>query len=295
VKCRAWPAGPGRFLPGFVTAGKGTLRLTPTTMTPVTPIAFSCERLGKAFASRRGIVSALEDVSLSVREREFVCIVGPSGCGKTTLLKLIAGLLRPTSGRVTFEAEVQNGVLRTALVFQEHGLFPWMTVLDNVAFGLEMRALSRSESRERARDFIDKVGLAAFMRNYPHELSFGMRQRVGIARAFVADPQILLMDEPFGALDAQTKRLLQDELLRIWRHNQKTVVFVSHDIEETVRLGDRVLVMTGRPGRIREEIPVPLPRPRELSQKDRPEIAETTWRIWKMLEDEVRRELNMPS
>lgn len=257
-------------------------------------MGFECQHLCKEYQTRNGIIPALEDMSFSVGEREFVCIVGPSGCGKTTLLKLIAGLLEPTSGRIAFSAEPADGRPRSALVFQEHGLFPWMTVLDNVAFGLEMRGVGREERRCRARAFVEKVGLAHFADNYPHELSVGMRQRVGISRAFVAGAPILLMDEPFGSLDAQTRLVLQEELLRLWKHEQKSVVYVTHDIEEAVLLGDRVLVMTGRPGSIREEIPIPLPRPRDLSASEQPEVMEIKWHIWKMLKEEVRKSLWIP-
>jgi NitT/TauT family transport system ATP-binding protein len=258
---------------------------------PSSPTVLKCQHLCKSYRSRNGSVRALNDVSFSVGEREFLCIVGPSGCGKTTLLKLIAGLLRPTSGRITFAAAPSGVQLRSALVFQDHGLFPWMTVLDNVAFGLEMQGVGRQEREDGARSFIEKVGLASFASTYPHELSVGMRQRVGIARAFVADAQMLLMDEPFGSLDTQTRRVLQEELLRIWKEYQKLVVYVTHDIEEAILLGDRVLVMSGRPGRIREDILVPLVRPRDLSGKDDPEVTEMKRRIWKMLEDEVRSSL----
>ena len=261
----------------------------------ISPMRFECQHLGKAYQTRSGVVPALEDVTFTIRGQEFVCIVGPSGCGKTTLLKLIAGLLEPTSGRIIFDAKPADDRPRSALVFQEHGLFPWMTVLDNVAFGLEMQGVGRQERRGWARAFIEKVGLAPFAHSYPHELSVGMRQRVGIARAFVADPEILLMDEPFGSLDAQTRLVLQEELLRIWKDHQKLVVYVTHDIEEAVLLGDRVLVMTGRPGRIREEIPIPLGRPRDLSAREQPDVMEIKWHIWKMLEDEVRKSLWIPS
>jgi NitT/TauT family transport system ATP-binding protein len=263
-------------------------------MIPLNPMRFECQRLSKAYQTRSRVVPALEDVTFSVVEQEFVCIVGPSGCGKTTLLKLIAGLLEPTSGRIIFAAEPADGRPRSALVFQEHGLFPWMTVVDNVAFGLEMQGVGREERRARARAFIEQVGLASFADSYPHELSIGMRQRVGIARAFVADAPILLMDEPFGSLDAQTRLVLQEELLRIWKDHQKLVVYVTHDIEEAVLLGDRVLVMTGRPGRIGEVIPIPLGRPRDLSAGEQPDVTEIKWHIWKMLKDEVRKSLWIP-
>jgi len=264
-------------------------------MISTSPMGFECQHLYKAYQTRNCVVPALEDVTFSVGEQEFICIIGPSGCGKTTLLKLLAGLLEPTSGRIVFAAEPADGRPRRALVFQEHGLFPWMTVLDNVAFGLEMRGVGREERHHQARAFVEKVGLAHFAGSYPHELSVGMRQRVGISRAFVADAPILLMDEPFGSLDAQTRQVLQEELLRLWKDDQKLVVYVTHDIEEAVLLGDRVLVMTGRPGSIREDIPIPLPRPRDLSPREQPEVTEIKWHIWKMLEEEVRESLWIPN
>ena len=250
---------------------------------------FECRQLRKLFQTRNGPISALEDINFHVRDKEFVCIVGPSGCGKTTLLKLIAGLLKSTSGQIIFVGASTNSQPQSALVFQEHGLFPWMTVLDNVAFGLEMHGVGREERHLHAMAFIGKVGLASFKDNYPHELSVGMRQRVGIARAFVSDSQILLMDEPFGSLDAQTKLILQEELLKIWRENQKCVVYITHDIEEALFLGDRVLVMTARPGHIREEIHIPFTRPRDLSIKERPDFTKMKGHIWKILEEEVRK------
>lgn len=254
-----------------------------------------CEKLGMVYPAANGGVRALEDLSFTARAEQFICIVGPSGCGKTTLLKVIAGLLAPSSGKVIFSRSPDGSRPRTALVFQEHGLFPWLRVLDNVAFGLEMQGVRRQESRDRARAFIDRVGLTPFAASFPHELSVGMRQRVAVARAFVSNPHILLMDEPFGALDAQTRLVLQDELLRTWRDDPKMVIHVTHDIEEAVRLGDRVLVMTGRPGRIQEEIDIPLDRPRDATSRTQPELAEIKWHIWKILEDDVRRDLCLPT
>jgi NitT/TauT family transport system ATP-binding protein len=250
-----------------------------------------CKKLSKSFQTRNGVVHALEDVTFHVGEKELVCIVGPSGCGKTTLLRLIAGLLKPTAGKIVFQSAPDKHRPQNAMVFQEHGLFPWMTVLDNVAFGLEARGVGRKERRSLAGKFIEKLGLAPFAESYPYQLSVGMRQRAGIARAFLVNPQILLMDEPFGSLDAQTKKLLQEELLNIWRDQQVLILYVTHDIEEAVLLGDRVMVMTGRPGSILEVIQIPLDRPRDMFAREQSEIIETKWHIWKMLRDEVRKSL----
>jgi NitT/TauT family transport system ATP-binding protein len=251
-----------------------------------------CENVGFVYPSRRGAVRALDGVSFSAHDQELVSIVGPSGCGKSTLLRIVAGLRPPTEGRVVFEDADGNGRPRCGLVFQEAGLFPWMTVLDNLAFGLEMQGIGRAERVERAMAFADRLGLAAFARHYPHELSVGMRQRVDIGRAFVADAPLLLMDEPFGALDAQTRRVLQEELLNIWSSSRKLALFITHDIDEAVLLADRVIVMSGRPGTIRDEIVVPLPRPRDLA-RDRQHIHEVTWHIWQLLEADVRRGLSI--
>lgn len=257
-------------------------------------MGFTCQELGKSYQTRNGVVNALEDVTFSVRDGEFVCIVGPSGCGKSTLIKILAGLLEQTSGRITFDSETARDQRLNALVFQEHGLYPWMTVLDNVAFGLEAQGVGLQERRDKARGLIGRMGLARFAESYPHELSVGMRQRVGIARALLVDPQMLLMDEPFASLDAQTKQALQLDLLRIWREYRKSVVYITHDIEEAVVLGDRILVMTGHPGRIRQEIPVPLDRPRDPSDREQSsQISEIRWRIWKILEEEVQRSLGV--
>jgi NitT/TauT family transport system ATP-binding protein len=177
------------------------------------------------------------------------------------------------------------------MVFQERGLFPWMSVLDNAAFGLEMLGIGPRERHARASAFIERVGLAAFTHSYPHELSVGMCQRVAIARAFVTDPDILLMDEPFGALDAQTRLVLQEELLHVWKEQRRLVLYVTHDIDEAVMLGDRVLVMSGRPGSIRQDIRVPLARPRDLLNRENPVIAEIRWQIWQTLRDEVHKSL----
>lgn len=262
-------------------------------MTPESAPRFACHHLGMTYETRNGHVVALDDITFGVDEREFVCLVGPSGCGKTTLLKIIAALQPPTTGEVVFTGPV-NGQPQSALVFQEHAVFPWMSVIDNVAFGLEMQGVGKRERHDRARAFIDRVGLSAFAGHHPHELSVGMRQRVGIARAFVSGVPILLMDEPFGSLDAQTRLVLQQELLRIWKDDRKLVLYVTHDLDEAFLLGDRILVMSGRPGRILEEIPIPLGRPRSMEDLANPEISELKWHVWRLIEAEVRKGLSLP-
>jgi NitT/TauT family transport system ATP-binding protein len=256
-------------------------------------MGFAVRSVGRTFAGSGGEVAALTDVAFEVADRELVAIVGPSGCGKTTLLRILAGALEPSRGRVEFARPVAPGRLRCALVFQEHGLLPWRSVLDNVALGLELAGVPRREREAPARAFIDQLGLGRFAAAYPHELSAGMRQRVALARAFVTDPEILLLDEPFAALDAQTRRVLQEELMRIWRDHRKTVVLVTHDIEEALLLGDRVLLMSGRPGRILEDHRVPLPRPRRPGQVLAPEVADIRRHIWGALEREVKTSLGL--
>lgn len=253
-----------------------------------------CQGVWKSYGTRTGVLSVLEDVTCRVHRQEFVCIVGPSGCGKTTFLKILAGLLKPTSGEIRF-CELPNGKPSTAMVFQDHGLLPWRTVIENVSFGLEMRGAGREERREKALAFIEKIGLASFAHSFPHQLSAGMRQRVGIARAFVMDPKILLMDEPLSSLDAQTRRLMQEEILKLWRDDRKSVVYITHDIEEAVLLADRVIVMTGRPTRIREEIAISLDRPRDLSGCAGADMTAIVRHIWGILKEEVRKTLWFPT
>jgi len=252
---------------------------------------FACTALSKHFLEKREQLAALRDVSFAVERGEFVCVIGPSGCGKSTLLRLIAGLLPASSGEMQF-APLEGSRPQTAMVFQSQGLFPWMKVLDNVAFGLEMQGLSRDRRQGRAREFLEKVGLVDFVNAYPHTLSGGMQQRVGILRAFLADPEILLMDEPFGMLDAQTRLVMQDELLHLWQQRRHTVVYVTHDIEEAITLGDRILVMSGRPGSILADIRVDLPRPRQR-QRMSAKAARLRTRIWNMLRDEVVRDMRI--
>jgi NitT/TauT family transport system ATP-binding protein len=266
--------------------------VTATTSTDVAaPVAprtgaarhFTCDRVSHTFAGDRGAVVALSGVSLAVDVNEFVCVVGPSGCGKSTLLRIIAGLQEPTSGAVRFEGEHAAQRLRGGLVVQEHGTFPWMSALENVAFGLELQGMARTERRARALAYLERVGLSAFASHYPHELSVGMRQRLGIGRAMVVDAPLLLMDEPFAALDAQTRRRMQRELLGIWAADRRTVVFVTHDIDEAVLLGDRVVVMSERPGRIIANVAVPFPRPRD-PRRDGAEARALVEDVWRLLD-----------
>lgn len=254
-------------------------------------LEFTCQHVSQTYTTNKGSVLALEEVNLQVAAQEFLCIVGPSGCGKTTLLKLIAGIQSPTAGTIHFSSAPPPNSPRCSMVFQEHGLFPWMNLLDNVAFGLETQGVAKNVRHERARGWLEKMGLAAFAHSYPHELSGGMRQRAALARAFLTDAPILLMDEPFGALDAQMRLLLQSELLQLWSEQRKTVVYVTHDIEEALLLGDRVLVMSRRPGRLLAEYAVPFARPRTLQNLNQPEVLDLKWKIWQIIEVEVRQAL----
>jgi ABC-type nitrate/sulfonate/bicarbonate transport system ATPase subunit len=211
-------------------------------------------------------VRVLEDIDLDVREGEFVCILGPSGCGKSTLLNILAGFLAPTAGSVRIDGEEVSGPdARRIFVFQERGVFPWLTVEGNIGFGLGR--LPRGERERRIAHYVALVGLQGFEKAYPQELSGGMKQRVEVARALAVDPDVLFLDEPFGALDSITRLVMRGELLRIWRAEQKTILFVTHDIEESVQLADRVVVMTARPARIRRIVPIDLPHPRDLSSR----------------------------
>lgn len=216
-------------------------------------------------------IPALSGISLTLGEKEFVSVLGPSGCGKTTLLRIIAGLDSATSGTIELDGEIiDSPSSRMAMIFQEYSLYPWRTVRDNVTFGLEVEGMKRPQAREVALTYLHLVGLDEFADRYPYELSGGMRQRVAVARALAIEPQILLMDEPFGALDAQTRNMLQKELLEIWEKTRKTILFVTHSVDEAVYLSDRIVVLTTRPGRIRDIIESPLPRPRDRTS---PEFA----------------------
>jgi NitT/TauT family transport system ATP-binding protein len=222
------------------------------------------DRVQKVFASENVETQAIEEITLTVGQGEFVCLLGPSGCGKTTLLNLFAGFERPTSGHVYIDdREVTGPGPDRGVVFQEHALFPWLTVYDNVRSGKRVRALPESDQAATVRRQLALVGLEGFDRHYPHQLSGGMKQRVAIARVLANESEVLLMDEPFAALDAITRSQLQQELIRIWNETRKTILFVTHNIEEAVLLGDRIAVMTSRPGRIRSITEVRLPKPRD--------------------------------
>jgi NitT/TauT family transport system ATP-binding protein len=247
--------------------------------------------IAKTYTDRRGQeVEALRDVSAVVPAQELVAVLGPSGCGKSTLLQILAGLLRPTRGAVHFEGPADGRPL-TAMVFQEFALFPWRTVQANVEFGLEERGLPAAERRQRARDFVALTGLGGFEQKYPHQLSGGMRQRVGIARALAVDPAVLLMDEPFSALDAQTRLLMQEELLALWERTRKTILYVTHNIHEAVYLADRVIVLSRRPGRLLAEVPIPLPRPRTEAMQASPAFAAAADRLWSLIKSQARQAL----
>jgi NitT/TauT family transport system ATP-binding protein len=233
-------------------------------------------------------VIALDGIDLAVPPGEFCCIVGPSGCGKSTLLRILAGLDRATSG--TIEVNAAGWPVANAMVFQESGLFPWMTVEKNVGFGLMTRGVAPADATKRVEAALRLVGLPRFRHHYPHQLSGGMRQRGAIARAFVTDPGMLLMDEPFAALDAQNRIILQAELVRIWEETGKTVIYITHSIDEALLLGDRAVVMTAQPGRIKEIIGIPFPHPRNVMELSAtPEFGALRLAIWHILEDEVMR------
>ncbi|PZG53337.1 ABC transporter ATP-binding protein [Spongiactinospora gelatinilytica] len=246
--------------------------------------------LGKSYIGQDGgVVQALQDVDLTVADNEFLTVLGPSGCGKTTLLKAIAGLIPWNEGDIFIDGSPVRGPgPERSMVFQNFALLPWATVLENVAFGLQMRGVGKTERIERARALIETVGLGEFETKRPGELSGGMQQRVGIARALAVQPSVLLMDEPFGAVDEQTRRLLQEELLSIWEEHRLTVVFITHSMEEAVLLGDRVVLMSARPGRISEIVPVPLTRPRssDVGALERSgKYVEITAYLWDRLRD----------
>jgi NitT/TauT family transport system ATP-binding protein len=252
------------------------------------PARLRLEKVSKSFTRADKTIEVLRDIDLDVQSGEFVALVGASGCGKTTLLRMVDGLIEYDGGSITLDGRAITGPgPDRGFVFQSDCLLPWRSVRDNITFGLKVQGMPKAASQARAESLIKLVGLTGFDAHFPHELSGGMRQRVNLARALAIDPEVLLMDEPFAALDAQTRELMQRELLRIWSADRKTVLFVTHQIDEAVYLADRVVVMTARPGRINEIIDVDLPRPRSLDIKRTPLFVSYVDRIWHRIEQEV--------
>lgn len=251
--------------------------------------ALALEGVSKTFSTRGGQIAALQKVDLVVAEGEFLTVVGPSGCGKSTILNLVAGLSAPSSGTISVNGRPVQGTSRSiGYISQRDNLLPWRTLIGNVEVGLELAGVGADERRRRARDVIARVGLTEFETRYPHELSGGMRQRVNIARTLVRDPEVVLMDEPFGSLDALTRGYLQQQLLTLWRESRKTIVFVTHDLVEAIALGDAVVVMSARPGRVKSIVPVPIARPRDVFQVHRlPGFEEAHAKVWAQLVGEL--------
>jgi NitT/TauT family transport system ATP-binding protein len=247
------------------------------------------ENVTRTFTTKGGrVVTALENVSLTVKEGEFLTLVGPSGCGKTTLLRILSGLDRQTKGTTTLRRKFDDTRPANAVVFQQQSAFPWLTVEQNVSYGLRMARADRKHTREQTAYWIQKTGLTAFKDSYPHQLSGGMKQRVAIARAFAYDADVLYMDEPFAALDEQTKAVLQGELLRIWEDTGKTVVYITHSLDEAATLSDRIMVMTAHPGRIKSSVSVPFARPRDvMALRKEQAYGELISSLWDQLRDEV--------
>jgi len=250
------------------------------------------EKLSKSYETASGSIEAVEEVSLEVGEGEFVSIVGPSGCGKSTLMEIVGGLVEPTSGEVTVAGNPVRGTDPSiGIVFQQESAFPWRTVAENAQFGLEMTGVEKDESRRRAQEMLELVGLGGFEDRYPSELSGGMRQRVAIARTLVMNPKVILMDEPFGALDEQTRLILGEELLRIQAATSATILFITHSFDEALLLSDRIVVMTARPGRVKKIVENPLPRPRDSTIVSDPEFGRLSGELWESLREESMRAL----
>lgn len=247
------------------------------------------QQVSKSFGEGAAEFEALRQVSIEIEEGKFVSLLGPSGCGKTTLLRVMNGLIRPDAGTVEIDgSRVEGPSNSVGFVFQQDALWPWRDVVHNITFGLEIRKVPWSEASQRAQELIRLVGLTGFERHFPHQLSGGMRQRVNLARALAINPEVLLMDEPFAALDAQTREVMQLELLRIWSASKKTVAFVTHQIDEAVFLSDEVIVMGARPGHIREVVPIPFERPRQLTVKRSVEFNAIVEHIWGRIEDQIK-------
>jgi NitT/TauT family transport system ATP-binding protein len=254
-------------------------------------VVISIRRVGHVFRTKGRRVQALLETDLQIDDREFLTIVGPSGCGKSTLMNLIVGLFPASTGEILHHGKRHSGVNRAiGYVTQADNLYPWRTLRKNIEFPLELRGMPARQRRERSEHLIHRVGLAGFEDSYPHELSGGMRQRANIIRTLAYEPEVILMDEPFGPLDAQTRLILQNQLLELWHEERKTIVFITHDLGEAVALADRVVVMSARPGRIKTIAPVPIPRPRNLFEIHADERFRETYRtLWASLEEEVKK------
>lgn len=253
----------------------------------------SARNVTKIYQTASGPMTAVDNFTLDVAEGEFLAIVGPSGCGKSTFLRMLAELDDITSGDLTIRPGADPKKPLNSVVFQEYAIFPWKTVIQNVAFGLQMRGISEKDRMDVAHGWLDRVGLAKFADHYPHQISGGMKQRVSIIRALANDPEVLLMDEPLGALDAQTRVVLQDELMRIWEETRKTVVYITHSLDEAVLLGDRVVLMSAQPGRILDIYEIDIDRPRSIDTMNLPAFVEYRAAIWQRLSAEVTRAMEM--
>ncbi len=264
-------------------------------MDPVTrENKISIKEVTKTFSGKRGEVTALQDLSMDVQEGEFLVIVGASGCGKTTLLNLVAGFERPTHGAIFLDGEPVTGITpECGMIFQQYALFPWKTVQENVEFGMKMKRMPKEQRVERAARFIDMVGLKGFEKSYPHHLSGGMKQRVSIARSMANNPKVMLLDEPFAALDAMTRQVLQEQLVRIYEKHRKTILFITHSIDEALLLSSRIMVMTARPGRIAQEIVNDLPHPRNADVQLSNRYMELKRTIWDSVQAEVMKSMEV--
>jgi NitT/TauT family transport system ATP-binding protein len=264
--------------------------LETTQAVPTAEPYLQIQGVGKSFATPQGPLEALGRIDLAIAKGSFVSIIGPSGCGKSTLLACAGGMEQPTAGRILVGSrEVTGPSRRLGYVFQEESVFPWRTALDNVRFALEGRGLSRAQQTERARDMLRLVGLQRFEAAYPSGLSGGMKQRVAIARVLAAEPEVMLMDEPFSALDHQTRLMVGEQVLRIWEATRQTILFVTHDIQEAILLSTEVVVLSARPGRIMERVTVPFPHPRDASLAGTPEFADIAARLWHTLSGEAKK------
>lgn len=252
--------------------------------------------VSKSFQRDKTTIEALEDITLDIYEEEFVVIVGASGCGKTTLINLIAGFMPPTQGRILLSNKEVNGITpQCGMIFQQYALFPWKTVADNIEFGLKMKGIPKKRRREIAATYIEMVGLTGFEKSYPDSLSGGMKQRVSIARALANDPEVMLLDEPFAALDAMTRQILQEQLIRIYEAQHKTIVFITHSIDEALMLSSRIVIMTARPGRIARDMPNSLPHPRDASLQLSDAYVTLKREIWDTVQSEVLKSLEVGS